>query len=154
MNTKRAYVGRYLFRCAITLLCVLFASGIILFFKWPFTEQKLLQTLEHVSSSQVRLKGFQKIYFPQPGYVSDEITFWRKSPNGEVQLGSIKRFEARARWVALLTLTHRLQSIRLNGLRVVIPNPVPPPMDLYPSLKTSTTVTTLIADGAVLQIAP
>ena len=75
MNTKRAYVGRYLFRCAITLLCVLFASGIILFFKWPFTEQKLLQTLEHVSSSQVRLKGFQKIYFPQPGYVSDEIKY-------------------------------------------------------------------------------
>jgi AsmA-like C-terminal region len=154
MSIKQAYIGRYLLRCAITLLCVLFASGIILFFKWPFTEQKLLQTLEHVSSSEVRLKRFQKIYFPQPGYVGDEITFWRKSPKGEVQLGSIRRFEARATWVALLTLTHRLQSIRLNGLRVEIPNPVPPPMNLHPSLKTSTTVTTLIADGAVLDIAP
>ncbi|HSU33649.1 MAG TPA: AsmA-like C-terminal region-containing protein [Bryobacteraceae bacterium] len=150
---KQQYIARYLLWCCITLLCLLVASGIILFIKWPFTEQHLLETLEHVSSSEVRLKQFHKIYFPHPGYVADGITFWRKSPRGEVQLGSVRRFEARATWMALLTLTHRLQNIRLEGLRVVIPNPVPAPMNLYPSLKTSTTVTTLVADGAVLQIA-
>jgi AsmA-like C-terminal region len=154
MSTKKPYVARYLLRCAITLLCVLFASGIILFIKWPFTEKKLVQTLEHVSSSEVRLQGFHKIYFPHPGYVSEGITFWRKSAKGEVQLGSIRTFEARATWIAMLTLTHRLQSLELKDLRVMIPDPVPPPMNLYPSLKTSTTVTTLIADGAVLEIAP
>jgi hypothetical protein len=147
-------VGRYLAWNAAVLLGLLFVTGVILAVRWPFTQEELVRTLEHLSSSEVRVGSFRQTFFPNPGYVAGDITFLRRSNAAFVELASVKRLECRASWMTMLTLTRRAKEMRIELLRVYIPAPVPPPMNLYPALKEETTVTKLVADGAILEIAP
>ena len=147
-------VGRYLAWTGAVLFALLLLAGIILAVQWPFTQEELVRTLEHLSSSTVRVGTFRQTFFPNPGYVAEDTTFSRKSKAGFIELASVKRLECRASWTAMLTFTRRVQEMRIGALHVSIPAAVPPPMKLYPWLKEETTVTTLVADGTVLEIAP
>jgi hypothetical protein len=145
-------------RCAALsmaiLLGVLLIVAVILALGWPFTRGKLIRSLEHFSSSEVQVGGFHRIYFPCPGYAANRLIFSRRSGAGSIQLASIDQLECRASWTSVLSFTHLVKDMRIGGLRVEVPAAVPRPMDLYPKLKEEATITTLIADGAVIEIAP
>lgn len=149
----RPLLRRWFVRAALVLLCLLGIDGIFLAVKWPFTEHQLVRSLEHFSSSEVRVGSFRRVYFSHPGYIAEDLTFLRPSKTGATKMASVKRLEARASWFAMLSDTHRLQRLVIRGLQVTIPAQVPPPMKLYPSLKDKTTITKLVANGAVLELA-
>lgn len=148
----RPLLRRCFFRAALVLLCLLGIDGIFLALKWPFTERQLVRSLAHFSSSEVRVGSFRRVYFWHPGYIAEDITFLRRSNTGVTKMASVKKLEARASWFAMLSDTHRLQRLIIRELQVTIPARVPPPVKRYPSLKDKTTVTQLVANGAVLQM--
>ncbi|MFL6350789.1 MAG: AsmA-like C-terminal region-containing protein [Bryobacteraceae bacterium] len=136
-----------------TVLAVLFISmGVVLATHWPFTRQAASYSLERVSSSEVHMGGFRKIFFPHPGYVIEDLSLTRNSgPNPP--LVRVRRLRCSGSWFAVLSFTHRVREIRLDALHIYIPAHVPPPVRSHPSEKIRATVTEVIADGAILEIA-
>jgi hypothetical protein len=136
-----------------SLLTVLVTVGIVLAFNWPFTEAKFIRDLEHFSSCEVRVQRFHEIYLPHPGYIAEGVTFFRRSNGRAVEMSSVRKLECIASWAPIIFFQHRVSNFRLEGLHVLIPAPVPAAIPFYPSMKSRTTLTTLTADGAVLDIA-
>lgn len=140
----------------ITLSCLLVyvvGTGVILAFRWPFTKTKVTEDLEHFSSSEVRFKTFHQVYFPHPGYHAEGAEFVRHDGGQPVRMASVSTIRCEAGWISMFLFSHRLRHLSIEGLHVVIPEPVPPAIPFFPSMKDKTTVSTLAADGAVLEIA-
>jgi hypothetical protein len=102
----------------------------------------------------VGIARFDMQFFPNPGYIAENVSFSRNSDIGTPPLARIKKLTCRASWFAILSLAHRIDRMDLNGLDVSIPDHVPPPIHKHPGGKIATTVTDLFASGAVLTIAP
>jgi hypothetical protein len=128
--------------------------AIVLALKWPFPKVNFVRDMEHFSSCEVKVKQFHAIYLPHPGYIAEEVTFVRRSDGHAVRMASVKRLECIASWVPIILFQHRVKQFRIDGLHVFIPTPIPAAIPFYPSMKNRTTITTLIADGTVLDIAP
>ncbi len=133
------------------LLCLVLA---ILALRWPFTREATIRSLEQVSASDVKIDRFDKSFFPRPGYIAEGVTFSRDSAVNSRPLASIGKLTCRASWFALLTFTHRIRRMDLEGVHVYIPAHVPPAIRKHPKAAIATTVTDLFANGAVLEIAP
>ncbi len=140
-------------RSAIVLLALLGAALIILAIGWPFTREATVRSLEQVSFSEVKLGHFQKTFFP-PGYIAQDLTFRRDNAANARPLARIGKITCRGSWFALLTFTHRITRMELEGVLVYIPAHVPPAIRKHAEAKVTPTVTDLFANGAVLEIAP
>ncbi len=145
---------RHLQQGAVILFGLLLLDCIFLAFKWPFTRASVITGLEQASFCKVQIGRFDKTFFPRPGYIADNVTFARKDGGNTAQLASAHVIRCRAGWLALISLTHRIHQLRIEGLHVSIPSHVPPAMQLHPEEAIKTTVTELVADGTVLEIAP
>ena len=130
------------------------ALAVVLILKWPFNPARTVRSLEHFTASSVRIETFHRIYIPRPGYVAGHITFSRQSKNGGTQLAVVERLECKGSWWSMLSLTHHVEELDIQGLQVTIPAEVPPPMRLHPDVKEQISFSKLNADGAVLEIAP
>ncbi len=138
----------------IVLLCLVAGMLLVLAARWPFTRQATIDSLEQVAASDVHISGFQKRFFPHPGYVAEDVIFTRGSDSGTPPIVKIGKITCRATWFALITFTHRINRMELNGVQVQIPAHVPPPVRKHAQATIKTTVTELDANGAMLEIAP
>jgi hypothetical protein len=127
-------------------------AAVLLTARWPFTCSKAVESFERISSSEVRISDFRKIFLPQPGYIAQSVTFTRGGP-GNGPLATIRKITCRATWLALITFTHRINSMDLEGLKIEIPAHLPPPVRKHTEAEAKTTVTRLVANGTVLEIA-
>jgi AsmA-like C-terminal region len=147
-----AHLPRLLKRGGAVLAALFVIIGVLLATHWPFTRKAAIYSLERVSSSEVHMGRFRKIFFPHPGYVIEDLRLTRHSGPGTPPLVSVRRVTCRGSWLAVLSFTHRVKQIRLEALHVYIPAHVPPPVRSHPSAKIETTVTELVADGAIVEI--
>ncbi len=145
---------RYIVLSGAILVALVLCAGIFLAVKWPFRREKVITSLEHFSWSRVRVGRFRQTFFPSPGYIAQDLAFMRNSDGHMTQLASVRTVRCEATWLALITLTHRVKELRIEGLHVYIPAHLPRPMQLHPAPVIEPTVTELIADGANLEIAP
>jgi autotransporter translocation and assembly factor TamB len=133
----------------IILGAVLAVDGVIVTTHWPFSRQAATLALERASGSRVRFGQFDPAFFPRPGYTAKEVTFERSGP----PLATIHTIRCMTSWPMLLSLTHRVQHMQLEGVHVQIPAHAPPPIPAGNSV-IETTVTELVADGTRLDVAP
>lgn len=133
---------------AIVIAVLLGGDLIIVAVKWPFTRAGTVEALGRVTECKVEIGHFHRSFFPQPGYTADTVVFKRASG---APLATVQRIVCHASWLGLLTFTHRVREMRLNGVRVEIPDHVPGPVQHQP-ISIPTTVTDLDAPGAVLEI--
>ncbi len=138
----------------ITLLCLIGGAFLVLALKWPFTRKATIQSLERISASDVRIGGFREIFFPHPGYIAENVIFTRDNSAGAHPMAAIRKVTCRATWFALMSFTHRINRMELEGFRVSIPAHVPPAIRKHAEAKIKTTVTELVANGTMLEIAP
>ncbi len=150
--THRARLFHRLRMGGIILIVLLGGVLLVLSLKWPFTREETIRSLEQVSSSKVQIINFQERFFPRPGYIAQNVTFSRGS--GSRPMVRIGKITCRATWPALLSFTHRINRIDLDGVQIYIPAHVPPPVRKHAAPKIKTTVTHLFANGTVLEIAP
>jgi hypothetical protein len=138
---------------AVILLALLGAALIMLAIWWPFTREATIRSLEQVSFSEVKIGRFQKSFFP-PGYIAQDLTFRRDNATNTRPLAKIGKITCRGSWLALLTFTHRITRMDLEGVLVYVPAHLPPAIRKHAEAKVTPTVTDLFANGAILEIAP
>ena len=138
---------------SVILLILLVGVLLVLAAKWPFTREATSKSLEQVSFSDIRIADFRMIFLPHPGYVAQQVTFAR-GRGGTRPIARISKVTCRSTWITLISFTHRIQRMDLEGLQIYIPAQVPPAIHKHAEAKIKTTVTELAANGTVLEIAP
>lgn len=139
---------------ALVLIALFGVETLFLALKWPFTRSKVLGSLEHFSGSRVQISTFHQIYFPDTGYIAQNVVFTRDSGGAAVQMATVEMLSCHASWFAMLTFTHRVKEMQFRGLHVTIPTHVPPALRLHEELTITPTITAVSADGTTLDIAP
>ena len=139
---------------AIVLAALLATAATLLAFKWPFTSKRVTRSWEHILQSKVQTGHFQKMFFPHPGYIAEDVVITRNSPPGTPPLASVHKVICDTSWSAILSFTHRISQLRLEGVQIAVPPHLPPPVRRGANEAIKTTVTELVADGAVLQLLP
>lgn len=122
--------------------------GIFLATRWPFARGRVIESVERLAHCDVKARGYSTTFFPSPGCDLEEVVVRR----GSVTLASVRRLRFRASWLALLTLTHQLSSVDLEGLAVRIPDSVPAPVE-HGKAGRPVVASTVRADGALLEVA-
>jgi hypothetical protein len=145
---------KWLIRSAIVLLTLVGAAFTALAIWWPFTREATISSLEQVSFSEVKIGRFEKLFFPRPGYIAQDVTFKRDNAMDTRPLARIRKITCRSSWLALLTLTHQIARMDLESVQVYIPAYLPPAIRKHPEARIPPTVMQLSANGAVLEIAP
>jgi hypothetical protein len=133
------------------LACAVLASAIACYgafiaAKWPFTRERVTQSLEESLASRVRIGSLRMKFFPAPGCVAEDITVLR----ADVQLAKVRQLTIEDSWLSRLRLTHDIRGVRLEGVRVTIPRHAPPAVKSSASSGESS-IGRLEADGAVLE---
>ncbi len=88
---------------------------------WPFRYRNVEPLLQKVFASQIRIDHYQRIYFPNPGFVAQGITLRRNSAPDLPPLGSADRLVVLGNWSDLLLLRKRVALVEVTGLHTVIP---------------------------------
>jgi hypothetical protein len=93
----------------------------LMFFFWPFRYRQVHPLLEEVFQSKVTVVYYHRTYFPHPGFVAEQVTFYRHGDTHIPPLATVKRMTMEGQWAMLLFHPHLLYQIRLEGLHVQIP---------------------------------
>jgi hypothetical protein len=130
------------------LAALLAADAAVVAARWPYTRQRLLEGFERNTRSELRCDRFRRTYFPHPGAVFENVAFAR----GAVQLAAISTLKIEGSWSDVLTLRHRIDRIRAEGVHVRLPDEVPPATRGDAKKRPETIIGEVVADGAVLEI--
>ncbi len=146
-------------RVWIVLICVVAVVGtayaIVFNTYWPFTKQAVIDALQDRSLRSVTIGRFQRTYFP-PGFVAEQISFLRIQHKEKPPLLTVNRLVAQTSYPHLLTFQWRLETVRVEGLHVVVPakEPAGQPSPVLPLTYSKSgknmPIANLYADGAIL----
>lgn len=95
----------------------------LMFFFWPFRYREVHPLLERTFRSKVDVSRYHRIYFPNPGFVAENVTFYRHGDMNIPPLATMKRMTVAGNWFNLLFHPHTLYKITVDGLHVQIPPP-------------------------------
>lgn len=109
-------------RIVITVVLCLVLIGVhLMFFFWPFRYRQVHPMLESVFRSKVTVSSYHRTYFPHPGFVADNVTFYRHSDTSIPPLATIRRMTVSGNWFTLFLRPHLLRRIQLEDLHIQIP---------------------------------
>lgn len=147
--STRPSLGKKLALGTVVLIAVLASGSIFLAKRWPFTRERVAESLGRATLSKVKIGHLRETFFPHPGCIAEDVTVSR---DGAPPLATIKKLTIEGSWTAVLTLTHRAKQVRAESLRLSIPTHVPPPVPVD-SKRPETMIGELIADGTTIDIA-
>jgi hypothetical protein len=140
----------------IGVVTVVLVSVDLMFYFWPFRYREVHPLLQQVFQSRVDVKSYHRTYFPHPGFVAEDVTFYRHGDTHIPPLATVKKMTVAGQWLRLIFHPHTLYQIRLEGLHVQIPPPgtTARGMDLDNGvISTSDSklrIQTILADGTTL----
>jgi hypothetical protein len=123
-------------------------DAILLARSWPFTQEKIAESLGRATGSRVRFGEFEQTFFPKPGCVAKNVRVERGSAP---PLAVAEELKVQGSWAALLTFQRYVSALRIAGLHVKLPDQIPPREPQDESKKSETTVGEMVASGAVLE---
>lgn len=144
----RARFGRtalLLLISAVTVVGVAFSLAI---HYWPFEEKQVLEDLQEVSDSQVRVQSFRRIYFPHPGCVLGGVVFIHGG-NAAKPLIKIDRLTMQSTYLGILR--HHVSLVDAERMIVSIP-PFGTGQSFH-AQRSTIAVGEIIANGAILDFA-
>ncbi len=139
--------------CVATAITAVYA--IVFSIYWPFTKQAVIDALQDRSLRSVTIGRFRKTYFP-PGFIAEQVSFLHIQHKGKPPLLTINRLSAETNYPKLLTFQWKLETVRVDGLHVMVPakEPAGEPSPVLPLTysKSGRTmpIANLYADGAIL----
>ena len=107
------------------LLAVLAGISALLAVRWPYTQDRVIASLESATGSRVLLDRYRASFFPEPGCTIERLSLHR---NAQQPIARAERVTIRSSWWSLLTFRKRIRRIQAQELSVEIPSPVPPPI--------------------------
>ena len=119
---------------------------------WPFTRDAVVRSLQEQSGGRVQLGGFRQTFFPHPGCVADGVTFRHDGNQASPPFITIRRLTIVGSYPGLLT--HRIQQVRAEGMRVVVPHAAGAEASAPPGISrpSGIAIGEIIADGAQVEI--
>lgn len=139
--------------CVVTAIAAVYAILFNLY--WPFTRQAVIEALQDRSLRTVTIGRFQRTYFP-PGFVAEQINFLHIQHKEKPPLLTINRLTVETSYPRLLTFQWKLETVRVDGLHVVVPakEPAGQPSPVLPLTASKSgknmPIANLYADGALL----
>lgn len=104
-------------------LALLMVTVHLLFLFWPFRYREVHPLLERTFRSKVDVRKYHRMYFPHPGFVAEDVTFYRHGDTHIPPLATMKSMTVSGTWIGLIFHPHQLHQIRLEELHVQIPPP-------------------------------
>jgi hypothetical protein len=125
--------------------------ALVLFIRWPFTEQRVIAGLQRATGSDVQVVRFRKDFLPRPGCTIENVTVSRASAQ---PIARAQKLIIRTSWWTLLSFKKRVSHLRIEQLNVLIPVNLPPsPHPADSDSLWGTAVDEVMADGATLEFA-
>ena len=148
---------RHVIELALFGVFVLMLIGVAVMLNyWPFRYREVHPLLEQTFRSRVLVKRFHRTYFPHPGYVAEDVTFYRYGDTQIPPLATLDRMTVVGTWTNLIFHPHELYEIQLGGLHVQIPAPGTEARRLdfnggvIASSNQTISIETIVADGTTL----
>lgn len=88
---------------------------------WPFRYRIMKPLLEDVFGCQISIQHYHRVYFPNPGFVADGMVLSRRTAPDQPPIGALQHLRVESHWSDVFLLRHRVQSVQVDGLHVVIP---------------------------------
>ena len=155
-TTHRASSGRrWLLPLAILILLALCIGGIILALHWPFSLQKVTQSIQENWSGKIAVQGFRRTFFPHPGCVMENVALTRGSVSSGPPLVAIQRVTIQANYHDLLLRPGYISRIILEGLKISVPaeHDTSASQQMSRSSKSSTRIGEVFTKDATLEVA-
>src|SRR3984893_3229242 len=144
---------RWLLPLAILILLALCIAGIILAFPWPFSSQKVTQSVQESWPGKIAVQRFHRTYFPHPGCVLENVALTRGSESSAPPLVAIQRVTIQANYHDLLLRPGYVSKIILEGLKISVPAEQDTSQRTSSSSKSSTRIGEVFTKDATLEIA-
>jgi AsmA-like protein len=144
---------RWLLPLAIVILLVLCIGGIILTFHWPFSSQKVTQSVQESWPGKIAVQSFRRTYFPHPGCVLENVVLTRGSDSSGPPLVGIQRVIIQANYHDLLLRPGYISRIILEGLKISVPAEQETSASQKTSAKSSTRIGEVFTKDATLEVA-
>src|ERR1700680_2607340 len=97
--TPRTTSGRaWLLPLASVILLALCIGGIILASHWPFSSQKVKQSVQESWPGKIAVQSFHRTYFPHSGCVLENVALTRGSDSSGPPLVAIQRVTIKANY--------------------------------------------------------
>jgi len=153
-TTHRATSGkRWLLLFAILILVALCIGGIILAFHWPFSSQKVTQSVQESWPGKIAVQHFRRTYFPHPGCVLENVALTRGPDSSAPPLVAIQRVTIQANYHDLLLRPGYISRIILEGLKISVPAEQGTSQQTSASSKSSTRIGEVLTKDATLEVA-
>jgi len=144
---------RWLLPLGIVILLALCIAGIILAFHWPFSSQKVTQSVQESWPGKIAVQRFRRTYFPHPGCVLENVALTRGSDSSGPPLVAIQRVTIQANYHDLLLRPGYISRIILEGLKISVPVEQNASTSQTTSAKSSTRIGEVFTKDATLEIA-
>jgi hypothetical protein len=121
---------------------------------WPFSQERVAQSLQSTFPATVIFQRFHSTYFPHPGCIAEGVVFTRLGATaGTPSVVTVQRLTFRGHYLDLFLRPGYLAAIVLEGFRVHIP-PLGTPVkeSNWQETESRTRVGEIVADDSSLQI--
>ena len=152
-TSRTTSTRRWLPPLAIVSSLALCTGGIILAFHWPFSSQKVTQSVQESWGGKIAVQRFHRTYFPHPGCVLENVALTRGSESSGPPLVAIQRVTIQANYHDLLLRPGYISRIILEGLRISVPAEQDTSASQTTSGKLSTRIGEVFTKDGTLEIA-
>jgi hypothetical protein len=137
-------------------LLLVVVCSVVLVGYWPFSQNRLRESLNNVLSADLAINHFRATYFPHPGCVAEGVSFSQNSRGpGSPPLVAIQRLTVQANYWDMLVRPHHIYRVLLEGLHIQVP-----PLHStegsggakFSFDKSNMTIGEIVANGAILEI--
>src|ERR1700675_2076855 len=153
VTPRTAGAKRWLLPLAIVILLALCIGGIILAFHWPFSSQKVTQSVQESWPGKIAVQRFRRTYFPHRGWVLENVAPTRGSHSSGPALVAIQRVTIQANYHDLLLRPGYVSRIILEGLKISVPAEQDTSASQQASSKSSTRIGEVFTKDATLEVA-
>jgi len=136
-------------------LLTLSAFAALVLLRWPFSQQRIVQSLQETFPATVTIQNFRPTYFPHPGCVAEGVSFRRLGSFAQTPpIVSIEELQIQAHYLDLLFRPGYLARIATKGFLVHVP---PSGTDVlatgWRQTPSKITVGEIVLDSSVVEIA-
>jgi hypothetical protein len=116
---------RWMISGAALLLTAAAGMSALLWARWPYTQERVVASLEGFTGTRVQLEKFDPDFFPDPGCTIESVTIDRLTRH---PLARVDKISIHSSWLSVLIFRKRIRRISTEGLRVQLPSSFPPPV--------------------------
>lgn len=146
---------RWLLGIGMVLVLLLGTGAVLLSMHWPFSQQKVTESLQQGFPVTVTFGSFKPVYFPHPGCEGTNVVFKHLAHADSLPpVATIERFRIEARYLDLFLRPGYLAKLVLTGFHLHVPAVgTPRQQTSWTPGNSSLRIAEVIADDAELQIA-